>query len=99
MLKDRREEKAAKKEAKELEKLNAILRRYGLEDIDMKYAAAVRDISAELAGSGLSEFGNLLSPDQKTSNRIMIQFLNSIMQQNWIIIRELDDIAKALRNK
>lgn len=84
------------KEEKAKEKLDAIMEKYHLTEIDPKYRSAVEDINSELSFSGTLEFGNFLAPDQKTANQIMIQYLNSLVQQNWIIIRELSDIKKEL---
>lgn len=80
----------------QLEKEQRLLAKYELNDLDRKYINAVKNINAELAGSGLSELGNLLSPDEKTSSRIKVQCLNTLVQQNWIIIRQLDEISKKL---
>ena len=78
------------------EKTRKILEKYELTNLSSQYENAIKNINSELAGSGLSEFGNLLSPDANTSARIQIQYLNSIVQQNWIIIRQLDEISKKL---
>lgn len=78
------------------EKTKKILEKYELTDLSNEYIKAVKNINSELAGSGLSEFGNLLAPDQNTSLRVQTQFLNAIVQQNWIIIRQLNDINKKL---
>lgn len=78
------------------EKTRKILEKYELSDLSSEYKSAVKNINSELAGSGLSEFGNLLAPDINTSAKIQTQFLNAIVQQNWIIIRELDKINKKL---
>lgn len=78
------------------EKTKKILEKYELTDLSNEYIKAVKNINSELAGSGLSEFGNLIAPDQNTSLRVQTQFLNAIVQQNWIIIRQLNDINKKL---
>ena len=70
--------------------------KYELNELETKYRNAIVNINSELAGSGLSEFGNLLSPDANTAARIQAQYLNSLVQQNWIIIRQLDEISKKL---
>lgn len=80
------------------EKTKKILERYELTNLSQEYANAIKNINSELAGSALSEFGNLLSPDQNTALRIQTQLLNAIVQQNWIIIRQLDNINKNLEN-
>ena len=78
------------------EKTKKVLEKYELTELSNEYINAVKNINSELAGSGLSEFGNLLAPDQNTSLRVQTQFLNAIVQQNWIIIRQLNDINKKL---
>ncbi len=78
------------------EKTRKVLEKYNLTGISTEYTDAIKNINSELAGSGLSEFGNLLAPDQNTSLRVQTQFLNAIVQQNWIIIRQLDQLNKKL---
>lgn len=78
------------------EKTKKLLDKYELSNLSSEYANAVKNINNELAGSGLSEFGNLLSPDTNTALRTQTQFLNAIVQQNWIIIRQLNEINKKL---
>lgn len=89
------EEKQQKKE----EKLQAMLKKYYLEDLDSKYLKSVRDIHSELVGMGLLEFGFTLSPDEKSAAKLQVHFLNTIVQQNWILIRELDELNKKLDNQ
>lgn len=79
------------------EKARKILEKYELENLSSEYTNAVKNINSELAGSGLIEFGNLLAPDTNTSLANHTQFLNAIVQQNWIIIRELNDISNQLQ--
>ena len=79
------------------EKVKKMLEKYGLSNLPTEYSTAIKNINDELAGSGLSEFGNLLAPDPATSARVQTQFLNAIVQQNWIIIRQLDELNKNLK--
>lgn len=78
------------------EKTKKILEKYELTKLSSEYTSAIKNINSELAGANISEFGNLLAPDVNTSSRIQVQFLNAIIQQNWIIIRQLDEISKKL---
>lgn len=87
------------KQAAQAQKAEKILARYGLQNIDPQYADAVQKIAAELAGSGLSEFGALLSNDDKAMNRAQTQFVRAILEQNFIIIRQLDQIAYLLEQR
>lgn len=89
---EERQEAQAQKAAK-------LMARYGLENIDPQYADAVRKIATELAGSGLSEFGALLSNDDKAMNRAQTQFVRAILEQNFIIIRQLDQISYLLEQR
>lgn len=81
-------------EDKQKEKIEKLMKKYELENLDSKYANAVQNINTELAGNKAMELGNFLAPDQKTTNRLLVSELNALVQQNWIIIRMLDDLLK-----
>lgn len=83
-----------KKEQKREEKLKAIASKYHLEDINPKDLDAIKNINSELFGTGLMEFGTLLSG--KAEDNVKIAYLNTLIQQNWIIIRQLDEISKKM---
>lgn len=55
------EEKQAERE----EKLNKIMSKYELNDLEDKYKNTVKSINAELSGTGMMEFGNMFSFDKK----------------------------------
>ena len=80
------------KDDKAQEKLEKLMKKYELDNIEDKYINAVKNINGEIAGSKLMEVGNLLAPSQTTTNQLLVIHLNAIMQQNWIIIRLLNDI-------
>lgn len=90
---------AEERQAAQLQKAEKILARYGLENIDPQYADAVKKITYELAGSGLSELGALLANDDKAMNKAQTQFVKAILEQNFIIIRQLDQIAYLLEQR
>lgn len=86
------EEKAAEQAQKERE----LLVKYGMSNLtNPEDLESVKKIAAELAGSGLTELGMRLS---MKSPEIMlpISYQRTIMEQNFIIIRQLDRIAKLL---
>lgn len=83
-----------KKEQKREEKLKAIASKYHLEDINPKDLEAIKNINSELLGTGMLEFGTLLTG--KAEDNVKISYLNTLIQQNWIIIRQLDEISKKL---
>lgn len=87
------------KQAAQAQKAEKLLARYGLQNIDPQYADAVQKIANELAGSGLSEFGALLSNDDKAMNKAQTQFVRAILEQNFIIIRQLDQISYLLEQR
>lgn len=81
------EDKDAKKEAK----LNAVMAKYGLENLSPEYREKVKDINAELVGTGLMEAGMKLSLSAKTEDQLQVQYLKTLVEQNWMIIRLLDE--------
>lgn len=85
---------ADEKEAKKEEKLNKMMAKYGLENLSPEYRDKVKDINLELVGTGLMEAGMKLSMAAKTEDQLQVQYLKTILEQNWIIIRLLDDLNK-----
>ncbi len=85
------EDKAAKQE----EKLNRLMKKYGLEMLPDEYRDKVKDINNELLGTGMMETGMALTLSGKPQELLPVYYLKTIIEQNWIIIRLLNDI----RNK
>lgn len=83
------DEKAAKKEAK----LDALMAKYGLENLSPEYREKVKDINNELLGMGFMEAGMKLSM-AKAEDQMKVSYLHAIMEQNWMIIRLLDEIKR-----
>lgn len=83
------------KEVKKIEKLQAIAAKYHLDGINPKDLESIQSINSELLGTGMMEFGTLLSG--KAEDNVKIAYLNTLIQQNWIIIRQLDEISKKLK--
>ena len=82
-------------EEKQEQKIQALLQKYGMEDLsDPRDLQAVRNIATNLAGHKLMEFGSLLQGNSVDSFKMSC--LDAIMEQNFIMIRQLDRIAKAL---
>lgn len=97
--KEQKEQKELQKQqelaAQQEQKLRAKLAEHHLEGIDAEYARDCAEILTSLKGTGLMEFGNLLS-GMKSEDTLKVTYLHALMDQNWIIIRQLDRIAKAL---
>lgn len=79
------------------EKAQKVLAKYGLENIDPQYAEAVREIAQELVGTGLMEFGlKLGSGSEKDILKQQAYYQGAILKQNFIMIRQLDQISYML---
>lgn len=84
---------AEDREAKNEEKINKMMAKYGLENLSPEYAEKVKVIQSELLGIGLMETGMKLSM-AKAEEQMKVSYLHAIYEQNWMIIRLLNDIAK-----
>lgn len=98
----RRQEKAREALAEQQRKEQKLLEKYGLdlnnyddEDIRKRNNASIRDINTQLAGSGLYSFGNLL-PGGNSDASFIIDLLKAQIQQNWILIRQNEQIIRLL---
>ena len=80
------------KEEKQARKTRELMERYGVEALtDPRDQKSVRNIATELAGNGLMEFGIALGG--KAEDVAKLSLLRTLVEQNWIIIRQLDRIA------
>ena len=92
--KETKEEKVARKEREILEK-------YGLENLtDPQDIESVKKIVSELAGTGLMEAGITLGGgNAKDILKIQLYYQRAILEQNFILIRQLDRISSLLEKK
>ena len=81
------------KQEKQDAKLQELMDKYGLSDVSPEYADAVKKIAAELAGTGMMETGMRLSM-AKAEDALPVYYLRAIMEQNFLIIRQLDVLLK-----
>lgn len=80
---------------KKEEKAQALLAKYGLQELsDPRDLQAVKNIATNLMGNKLIELGVALQGNGTDAAKM--SYLNAIMEQNFIMIRQLDRIAKAL---
>lgn len=84
------------KNQKQADKEARLLRKYGLEGLDGKNLDSVKAIASELLGTGLMDTGMKLSMTAKVEDQLQVQYQKVLMEQNWIIIRQLDEISKKL---
>lgn len=82
------------KEEKKAAKMREVAAKYHLENINSEDLETVQKINSELLGTGMMEFGTLLTG--KAEDNVKIAYLNTLIQQNWIIIRQLDEISKKI---
>ena len=87
---------AEEKVAIQEEKQHKMLEKYGLESLPKKDVESIQWIMNEIAGTGLMDAGMKLSLSAKPEDIITTSTLRAIMEQNWIIIRLLNDISEKL---
>ncbi len=82
------------KEEKQKRKMQETLNKYELNNLDSEYANAVKNISLALAGNNLIELGSTLG--MTSAENLTTSYLKAIVEQNFIMIRQLDEISKKL---
>ncbi len=85
-----------KKEEKHQKKLEEVMKKYRLDEVSPEYAEAVRDINLRLSGTGLIDFGTFIGGNQKGIDPLILAYFETLIEQNWIMIRQLDKIASKL---
>jgi len=88
--------KKESKEEKQARKAQEMAQRLGLDALSPTNAQSVRYVVNTLANSNLLELGSLLSGGSNTGQDITNTYLNALVEQNWIMIRQLDEISKKL---
>ena len=82
------------KEDKVARKTQAMMEKYGLEYLDPKDLESVRSIGYALMGNNMIELGTALSGSGVDVAKM--SYLRALIEQNWIIIRQLDRLNKKL---
>ena len=75
-----------------------LMERFGLSNIDSRDADSVRKILNDLKGNGLIKAGMAFG-FAKGEEQAKVSYLSAIVEQNWIIIRQLDRLNKQMENK
>lgn len=83
------------KQQKELEKF---MDKYQLEDLDEKDLVVLRKIASDLAGNNFFKAGLALS-FAKAEEQAKLTYLSTLVEQNWMIIRQLSRLNKKLEEK
>lgn len=85
-------------EDKKAAKVEALLSRYGLQELnDDRDYESLQNIATNLMGNKLIEIGSALQGNGADAAKM--SYLNAIVEQNFIIIRQLDRIARKLEDK
>ena len=69
--------------------------KFGLTDLDAIDLKSVNWIDHELFGNGVIEFASIFS-GAKNSELVMMSCLRALVEQNWVLIRQLNKINKQL---
>ena len=85
------------KEDKEDRKLQEFMERYQLEDLDEKDLIVLQRIAADLSGNKWFKTGMALS-FAKAEEQAKVGYLSALVEQNWMIIRQLSRLNKNLEN-
>ena len=81
-------------------KIQEVMAKYGLEDVDRQYVPAVKEIAKELSGTGLMSAGATLGgANEKDLLKVQMYYQKAIIDQNFIIIRQLDQLCKIMEQK
>lgn len=83
------------KEEKDARKTAELMQKYGLDYISEKDKESIRKILSNLVGTGMMNTGVSLSLG-KPEEQVKMAYLYALMEQNWIIIRQLDRISNLL---
>ncbi|HEM3176561.1 TPA: hypothetical protein U0919_000055 [Streptococcus suis] len=90
------EEAQEKQKKKKDEKLSKYLEQRGIQSLDENTLIQVERIIRESAGLGLMKAGTTLS-FAKAEEQLKIGYLSTIAEQNWILIKQNQDIIAELR--
>lgn len=84
------------KEEKQQRKMLETMARFGLQDMPAEYQDAVKEIAVGLSGNSMMETGAFLS-GMKTEDTLKISYEKAIMQQNFIIMRQLNELISLMK--
>ena len=81
-------------EEKEQKQIEKFMEKYQLEDLDEKDLVVLKKITTDLMGSGLLKTGMKLTFGTRPEENLKVSYLNTLVQQNWMIIRQLSRLNK-----
>lgn len=80
---------------KDSQKVEQMMNRYGLNHLSPKDYESCKKIFYDLFGLGLSR-ANMALSFTKSEERCKVGYLSAMVEQNWIIIRQLDELNQRL---
>lgn len=84
--------KSETKQSSHDKKMEKYLKKYGLEDLSEKDLETLHNISGDLLGLG--KFGTMMT--MKVEEQAKVQHLSALVQQNWMILRKMQEISDKL---
>ncbi|MCC0679557.1 MULTISPECIES: hypothetical protein [unclassified Clostridioides] len=84
-------DKEDKKKLKEQEEIQKFMNKYQLQDLNEKDLTILRRITDDLFATGLIKTGLALS-FTKIEEQTKINYLSALVEQNWMIIRQLSQL-------
>lgn len=83
------------KDDKKQQEINNFMNKYQLEEIDDKDLVMIKKIATDLIGNNLLKAGMALS-FAKAEEQAKVSYLSALVNQNWIMIRQLNNISNKL---
>lgn len=83
------------KEDKKQQEINNFMEKYQLDEIDDKDLVMIKKIATDLIGNNLLKAGMALS-FAKAEEQSKVSYLSALVNQNWIMIRQLNNISNKL---
>ena len=83
------------KDDKKQQEINNFMVKYQLEEIDDKDLVIIKKIATDLIGNNLLKAGMALS-FAKAEEQAKVSYLSALVNQNWIMIRQLSNISNKL---
>lgn len=83
------------KQQKEEQKAQELMERFGLNNLSQEDYKSCKKIVNDLCGLGLLRASMYLS-SAKSEEKCKVGYLSAMVEQNWIMIRQLDEINQRL---
>jgi hypothetical protein len=83
------------KDDKKQQEINNFMAKYQLDEIDDKDLVIIKKIATDLIGNNLLKAGMALS-FAKAEEQAKVSYLSALVNQNWIMIRQLNNISNKL---